>query len=113
MKKKKQILSEIRTEIQIHEFPTHSDQRKIQELDGTITLNEEKLITLLQLRLHEIFSEENRDDLRETQIKLSMMWKNWSDFKIYESMNFEMKIDQKSRHNSWTHGQKSKTAEWN
>ena len=37
-RQKEQILSEVRTEIQKHEFQAHSDRRSIQELNGIIIL---------------------------------------------------------------------------
>ena len=48
-REKEQILSEVRTEIQKHEFRADSNRRSIQELNGMelLSLSEEKLIILL------------------------------------------------------------------
>ena len=75
--KKEQILAEVRTEIQKHEFQAESDRRSMQELTGivdsqrreidhTITSNEQSRRD--QLLLQEQLSEQNRD-LREAHIK--------------------------------------------
>ena len=76
-RQKAQILVEVRTEIQKHEFQADSDRRSIQELNGiiesqrreidhTITGNEQ--LRRDPLLLHEQLSEEHRD-LREADIK--------------------------------------------
>ena len=75
--KKEQILAEVRTEIQKHEFQAESDRRSIQELteiidsqrrkiDHTITCEEHSRRD--QLLLQEQLSEQNRD-LWEAHLK--------------------------------------------
>ena len=75
--KKEQILAEVRTEIQKHEFQADSDRRSIQELNGIIesqrreidhTIAGDEQLRRDQLLLHEQLSEQNRD-LREAHIK--------------------------------------------
>ena len=75
--KKKQILAEVRTEIQKHEFQAESDRRSVQELTGMIdsqwreidhTIASDEQPTWDQLLLREQLSEQNRD-LREARIK--------------------------------------------
>ena len=39
--------------------------------------------------------------------KVSMRWKNWSDFKALHSIQFQGEIDRRSRHYPWTHKQDS------
>ena len=48
-RQKEQILAEVRTEIQKHEFQAESDRRSIQELTGIIDSQHRKLIILLQV----------------------------------------------------------------
>ena len=76
-RQKVQILAEVRTEIQKHEFQADSDKRSIQELSGIIesqrretdhTLACDEQLRRDQQRLHEQLSEQNRD-LREAHIK--------------------------------------------
>ena len=76
-KQKEQILAEVRTEIQKHEFEADSDRRSIQELHGIIesqrreidhTLAGDEQLRRDQLLLHEHLSEQNRD-LREAHMK--------------------------------------------
>ena len=68
--KKEQILAEVRTEIQKHEFQADSDRRSIQsqrrEIDHTIAGDEQ--LRRDQLLLQEQLSETNQD-LREAHIK--------------------------------------------
>ena len=75
--KKEQILAEVRTEIQKHEFQADSDRRSIQGLNGIIesqrreidhTIEGDEQLRRDQLLLHEQLSEQNRD-LREAHIK--------------------------------------------
>ena len=75
--KKEQILSDVRTEIQKHEFQADSDGRTIQEQNGIIesqrrevehTLAGDEQLRRDQLLLHEQLSEPNRD-LREAHMK--------------------------------------------
>ena len=77
LKTKEQILAEVRTEIQQHEFQADSDKRSIQELNGIIesqrreidhTIASDEQSRRDQLLLQEQLSEQNRD-LRETHIK--------------------------------------------
>ena len=72
-KQKEQILAEVRTEIQKHEFQADSDRRSIQELTGIIdsqrreidhTIASDEQLRRDQLLLQEQLSEQNRD-LRE------------------------------------------------
>ena len=76
-RRKEQILTDVRTEIQKHEFQAHSDRRSIQELNGIIESQRREIDHTLagaeqlrrdQLLLHEQVSEQNRD-LREARIK--------------------------------------------
>ena len=76
-RKKEQILAEVRTEIQKHEFQPDSDRGSIQELNGIIesqrreidhTIASDKQLRRDQLLLQEQLSEQNRD-LREAHIK--------------------------------------------
>ena len=76
-RQKEQILAEVRTEIQKHEFEADSDRRSIQELTGIIdsqrreidhTIASDEQSRRDQSPLQEQLSEQNRD-LRETRIK--------------------------------------------
>ena len=76
-RQKEQILAEVRTEIQKHEFQADSDGKSIQELTGIIDSQRRKIDHTLagdeqlrrdQLLLHEQLSEQNRY-LREAHIK--------------------------------------------
>ena len=76
-RQKEQILAEVRTEIQKHEFQADSDRRSIQELNGTIdsqrrvienTIASDEQFRRDQLLLQEQLSEPNRD-LGEARIK--------------------------------------------
>ena len=76
-RQKEQILAEVRTEIQKHEFQPDSDRRSIQELNGIIesqrreidhTIASDEQLRRDQLLLQEQLSEQNRD-LREAHIK--------------------------------------------
>ena len=76
-RQKEQILSEVRTEIQMHDFQADSDRRRIQELNGIIdsqrreidhTIAGDEQLRRDQLLHHEQLSEQNRD-LREAHIK--------------------------------------------
>ena len=75
-RQKEQILADVRTEIQKHEFQAESDRRSIQELIGIIESERRKIDHTIasdeQLRqdqlLLEQLSEQNRD-LREAHIK--------------------------------------------
>ena len=76
-RQKEQILAEVRTEIQKHEFQADSDRRSIQQLNGIIesqrreidhTLAGDEQLRRDQLLLHEQISEQNWD-LREAHIK--------------------------------------------
>ena len=76
-RQKEQILAEVRTEIQKHEFQADSDRRSIQELKGIIesqrreiyhTIAGDEQLRRDQLLLHEQLSEQLRD-LREAHIK--------------------------------------------
>ena len=76
-RQKEQILAEVRTEIQNHEFQADSDGRSIQELNGINesqrteidpTIAGDEQLRRDQLLLHEQLSEQNRD-LREAHIK--------------------------------------------
>ena len=67
---KEQILAEVRTEIQKHEFQADSDRRSIQELNGIIesqrreidrTVAGDEQLRRDQLLLQEQLSEQNRD----------------------------------------------------
>ena len=76
-RQKKQILAEVRSEIQKHEFQADSDRRSIQGLNGIIesqrreidhTIASDEELRRDQLLLQEQLSEQNRD-LREAHIK--------------------------------------------
>ena len=76
-RQEEQILAEVRTEIQKHEFQADSDRRSIQKLSGIIESQRRETDHTLagsdqsrrdQLLLHEQLSEQNRD-LREAHIK--------------------------------------------
>ena len=75
--KKEQILAEVRTEIQKHEFQADSDRRSVQEMNGIIesqrreidhTIASDEQLRRDQLLLQEELSEQNRD-IRETRVK--------------------------------------------
>ena len=75
--KKEQILSDVRTEVQKHEFQADSERRSIQELNGRLesqrreidhTVAGDEQLRRAQLLLHEQLTEQNRD-LREAHIK--------------------------------------------
>ena len=95
--KKEQILAEVRTEIQKHEFPADSDRRSIQELNGIIESQQREIDHALagdeqlrrdQLLLQEQQSEQNRD-LREAHIKSHEM----EELKRVQ----ELRVDESSR----------------
>ena len=74
---KEQILADVRTEIQKHEFQADSDRRSIQELSGIIesqrrnidhTRAGDEQLRRDQVLLHQQLSEQNRD-LREAHVK--------------------------------------------
>ena len=76
-RQKEQILAEVRTEIQKHEFQADSDRKSIQELTGIVdsqrreidhTVASDEQSRRDQLLLQEQLSEQNRD-LREARIK--------------------------------------------
>ena len=76
-RQKEQILAEVRSEIQKHEFQADSDRRSIQELNGIIesqrreidhTIASDEQLRRNQLLLQEQRSEQNRD-LPEAHIK--------------------------------------------
>ena len=76
-RQKQQILAEVRTEIQKHEFQADSDRKSIQELTGIVdsqrreidhTVASDEQSRRDQLLLQEQLSEQNRD-LREAHIK--------------------------------------------
>ena len=76
-RQKEEILAEVRTEIQKHEFQANSDRRSIQKLNGLIesqrreidhTIAGDEQLRRDQLLLQERLSEQNRD-LREAHIK--------------------------------------------
>ena len=82
--KKEQILAEVRTEIQKHEFQADSDGRRIQELNGIIESQRREVDHALagdqklrrdQLLLQEQLSEQNRY-LREAHMKSLHEMKN-------------------------------------
>ena len=119
--KNEQILAEVRIEIQKHELQADSDRRSIQELTRIIESQRREIDHTLacdeQLRrdqqdLHEQLPEQNRD-FREADIKQS----SWDGI-IEESSRvtsrwiFDKKIDRKSGHDWWTHGQNSGITEW-
>ena len=75
--KKKQILAEVRTEIQKNELQAESDRKSVQELNGIIesqrreidhTIASDEQLRRDELLLQEQPSEQNRD-LREAHIK--------------------------------------------
>ena len=95
---KEQILAEVRSEIQKHEFQAESDRRSIQELTGIIdsqrreidhTITSDEQSRRDQLLLQEQLSEQNRD-LREARIK-----------SLYETEELkrvqELRVDESSR----------------
>ena len=76
-RQKEQILAEVRSEIQKHEFQADSDRRNLQELNGTIESQRREIDHTIagdeQLRRDELLllkqlSEQNRD-LREAHMK--------------------------------------------
>ena len=76
-RQEEQILAEVRTEIQKHEFQADSDRRSIQELNGIIdsrrreidhTITSDEQLRRDQLLLQEQLSEQNRE-VREAHIK--------------------------------------------
>ena len=76
-RQKEQILAEVRTEIQKHEFQADSDRRSVQEVNGTTesqrreidhTVASDEQLRRDQLLLQEQQSEHNRD-LREARIR--------------------------------------------
>ena len=92
--KKEQILADYRAEIHKHEFQANYDRRKIQKLNGVIESRRGEILRALQgdeqhrrdqQLLHVQLLEQNRD-LREAHEKVSMRWKNSSDFKALHSI---------------------------
>ena len=84
-RQKEQILAEVRTEIQKHEFHAESDGRSIQELPGTIdsqrremdhTITSDEQSRRDQLLLQEQLSEQNRN-LREAHVKSLHEMEEW------------------------------------
>ena len=83
------------------------------------SLNEEKLITLLHVMNN--FNEINNFFMNNYQNKIgifvklmrkvSMRWKNWSDFKALHSL--QLRGDRRSRYYPWTHRQDSGITKWN
>ena len=76
-RQKEQILAEVRSEIQQHEFQADSDRRSIQELNGILesqrreidhTIASDEQLRRDQLLRQDQLSEQNRD-LREAHIK--------------------------------------------
>ena len=76
-RQKEQILADVRTEIQRHEFQADSDRRSIQELNGILESQRREIDHALagdaklrrdQLLLHEQLPDQNRD-LREPHLK--------------------------------------------
>ena len=95
-RQKEQILAEVRSEIQKHEFHADCDRRSIQELNGIIesqrreiahTIAGDEQLRRDQLLLHEQLSEQNRD-LREAEIKSLYEMEEMKRVKSQESMNF-------------------------
>ena len=72
-RQKEQILSEVRTEIQKHEFQADSDRRSIQELNGIIESQRGEIDHTLagdeQLRRDHLLLQEQLRNLREAHIK--------------------------------------------
>ena len=96
-RQKEQILASCRAEIQKHEFQADCDRRHIQKLKGVIESQRGEINRALagdeQLRrdqqlLHEQLLKQNRD-LREAHEKSLNEMKNWSDFKVLHSINFQ------------------------
>ena len=120
-RQKEQFLADFRAQIQKHEFQADSDRRSIQELNGIIeslrreidhTMASDEQLRRQQLLPHEQLLKQNWD-LREAHMKsLHEMeeLKRVQELRIHEF--FEKKIDRKSRHYPWTHGQNSGTTEW-
>ena len=82
LKDKKSKLSQVRVEIQKHEFQADSDRRSIQELNGIIESQRREIDHALacdeqlrrdQLLLHDQRSEQNLD-LRQAHIKKSLRY---------------------------------------
>ena len=116
-RQKEQILADCRAEIQKHEFQADFGWRSIQKLNGLLSsLNEVRLFVLLKETNN--FDEINNfffmntcwnkiENFVKLMWKVSMRWKNWSDFKGLHSIHFR-----RSRHCLWTHSQDSGTTEW-
>ena len=97
-RQKEQILAEVRTETQKHEFQADSDKRSFQELNGIIesSLACDEQLRRDQLLLHESLSEQHRD-LREAHMKSLNEMEELSRFQ-------ELRIDESSRR-SWIENQ--------
>ena len=106
-RQKEQILAEVRTEIQKHEFQADSDRRSVQELNGIIesqrmeidhTIASDEQLRRDQLLLQEQRSEQNRD-LREAHIKsLHEMRRIEESSRVTNRWILERKIDRESGH---------------
>ena len=99
-RQKEQLLAEVTTEIQKHEFQADSDRGSMQELNGIIesqrreidqTIAGDEQLRRDQLLLHKQESEQNRI-FAKLMRKVSMRWKNWSDFKALHSIQLRREI---------------------
>ena len=89
-RQKEQILAEVRTETQKHEFQADSDTRSIQELNGIIESQRREIDHCIaddeQLRRDHLLLQEELRDLRLIS-NVFMRWKNSLQFKSQESRN--------------------------
>ena len=120
-RQKEQILADVRTEIQKHEFQADSERRSIQELNGIIE-SQRKRDRSTSCRWRTTSTRSTTSAWTITGTKSGSSWgsskKSLRDgrFEAISRVNirwiFEKKIDRKSGHCSWTHGQNSGTTEW-
>ena len=95
-RQKEQILAEVRSETQKHEFQAESDRRSIQELTGIIDSQRREIDSTItgyeQSRRDQLLFKKNNQNKIGMSVKLVskvfMRWKNGREFKSYESMNF-------------------------
>ena len=96
-RQKEQILADCRAEIQKHEFQADYDRRSTPKLNGVIESQRSEInrapagdeqLRRDQLLLHEQLLEQIGIFVKVMR-KVSMRWKNWSDFKGLHSIHFQ------------------------
>ena len=98
---KEQILGDCRAEIHKHEFRADYDRRSIQKMNGVIESQRGEIGRALELKETNNFVQINNffmnnfwnkiENFVKLMCKVSMRWKNWSDFKGLHSIHFQGK----------------------